>query len=98
MFAVSNLLIAIAEIINILLTILYWLIIIRAIISWVNPDPFNPIVQFLYNTTEPILTPLRRVTPRIGMFDISPLLAILIIFFLKSFIVKTLFDLAMHLR
>ena len=100
MFALSNLLIAVANVLDILLTILYWLILIRALISWVNPDPFNPIVQFLNNVTEPILYPIRKLLPlgfRFGI-DISPIIAFLVIIFLKSFLVRTLLDLSLRLR
>jgi YggT family protein len=99
MFVLKNFLLASAEVINIALTFLYWLILIRALISWVNPDPFNPIVQFLYKTTEPILHPIRKILPldfRFGI-DISPIIAFLIIIFLKSFLVKVLIDLAYRL-
>lgn len=100
MFVFSNFLFALAKILDISLTILYWLILIRAIISWVSPDPYNPIVQFLYKTTEPILSPIRRILPldfRFGI-DISPIIAFLIILFLESFLVKTLIDLAAKLK
>ena len=100
MFVLSNFLTALAAVLNILFTIMYWLILIRAIISWVNPDPYNPIVQFLYKTTEPILAPLRRLLPlqfSIGI-DISPLIAFFIIIFLKGFLVSTLIDFAARLR
>jgi len=100
MFIISNFLLALAKILDIVLTILWWLILIRALISWVNPDPYNPIVQFLYKTTEPILYPIRKILPldfKIGI-DISPLIAFLAIIFLRSFLVKTLFDLASQLR
>jgi len=100
MFVLSNFLSALASIFDILFTILYWLILIRALISWVNPDPYNPIVQFLYKTTEPILTPIRRILPlgfRFGI-DISPIIAFLIIIFLKSFLIRTLLDLSYRFR
>ncbi|MFA5351073.1 MAG: YggT family protein [Candidatus Omnitrophota bacterium] len=83
-----------------LLGILYWLILIRALMSWVNPDPFNPIVQFLEKTTEPILYPIRKILPfnfKLGI-DISPVIAFLVIMFLKSFLVNTLLDLAVRLK
>lgn len=99
MFAISNLLIALAKILDIGLNVFYWLIIIRALISWVNPDPLNPIVQFLYKATEPVLYPIRKLLPldfRFGI-DISPIIAFLIIVFLRSFLVKTLMDLAVRL-
>jgi YggT family protein len=100
MFILSNLLSALAGILDVVLTILYWLILIRALISWVNPDPYNPIVQFLYKVTEPILYPIRKMLPlnfRFGI-DISPIIAFLAIIFLKSFLVKTLVDLSLRLR
>ncbi|MDI6758985.1 MAG: YggT family protein [Candidatus Omnitrophota bacterium] len=100
MFILSNFLVAAARILDIGLTILYWLILIRALISWVNPDPHNPIVQFLYKTTEPILYPIRKILPlglRFGI-DISPIIAFLAIMFLKSFLVRTLIDLAIRLK
>ena len=100
MFVVSNFLIALANILGVVLTILYWLILVRALISWVNPDPYNPIVQFLYKTTEPILSPIRKLFPFSLRFriDISPLIAFLVILFLKPFLVKTLIDLALGLK
>lgn len=100
MFLFSNFLIALAKILDIALTMLYWLILIRAIISWVNPDSFNPIVQFLYKTTEPILSPIRKALPlsiRFGI-DISPIIAFLAIVFLKSFLVKSIIDLSLWLK
>lgn len=100
MFVLSNFLASIARILDVVLTILYWLILIRALISWVNPDPYNPIVQFLYKVTEPILYPIRKILPlgfRFGI-DISPIIAFLAIMFLKSFLVGTLMDWAFRLR
>ncbi|MFC1804690.1 YggT family protein [Candidatus Omnitrophota bacterium] len=91
MFVLSNLLITLAKILDIALTILYWLILIRALLSWVSPDPYNPIVQFLYKVTEPVLYPIRKIMPagfNIGI-DISPIIAFLAIIFLKSFLVST---------
>ena len=100
MFVFSNFLLALASVLDIFLTILYWLILVRAIISWVNPDPYNPLVQFLYKTTEPILYPIRKILPlgfRFGI-DISPIIAFLAIMFLKSFLVRSLVDLALRLK
>ena len=100
MFIFSNFLLGLARVLDIGLTILYWLILIRALISWVNPDPYNPIVQFLYKITEPVLYPIRRILP-LGLkfgIDISPIIAFLLIIFLKSFLVNTLLDLSMRLR
>jgi len=95
MFAVGNLIEALAYILNVALTIYLWLIIARAILSWVNPDPFNPIVQFLYKVTEPVLGWVRSRVPLVfGGLDLSPLLVLLAVVFLQRFLVATLFDLA----
>ena len=100
MFILSNFLVGVASVLDIALTIAYWLILIRAIISWVNPDPYNPIVRILRKTTEPILYPIRKILPaglRWGI-DISPIIAFLAIMFLRSFLVKTLLDMALRLQ
>jgi YggT family protein len=98
MFALRNLIEALAYILNMALTIYMWVIIARAILSWVNPDPYNPIVRFLYNITEPVLWWVRRRVPLIfGGLDLSPLLILLAIVFLQRFLVSTLFDLAQRL-
>jgi len=93
----SNFLIALAKIVDVVLSIFYWLILIRALISWVSPDPYNTIVRFLYKATEPVLQPIRRLLPPMGI-DVSPIIAFLVIIFLKSFIVGSLFDLSYRLR
>jgi YggT family protein len=98
MFAFRNLLEAVAYILNLALTIYMWVIIARALLSWVNPDPYNPIVRFLYNITEPLLYWVRRRVPLIfGGLDLSPLLILLAIVFLQRFLVTTLWDLAQRL-
>ncbi len=98
MFIFGNILTGIAEVLDVVLTIYMWVIVIRALISWVNPDPYNPIVQILQKMTEPVLRPLRKLVPayRIGV-DLSPLIAILIIIFLKAALIKTLFRLGMSM-
>jgi YggT family protein len=73
-------------------------IIIRALISWVNPDPYNPIVQFLYQVTEPVLYAVRRRLPYTGGIDISPIIVIIVIFFLQIFLVESLRDIAANIR
>jgi YggT family protein len=98
MFVMGNFIAAGATILDYVLTIANWLIIIRALISWVNPDPYNPLVQFLYKTTEPILAPFRRLFPAYSIgIDISPIFALLAIWFLKLFLVRTLYGIAMRL-
>ena len=98
MFVLGNFIIAIARIISAILTILTWIIIIRALISWVNPDPYNQIVQFLYRVTEPILMPIRRILPAMGGFDLSPIVALVGIMFIRSFLVRTLIEFGMRLK
>lgn len=95
MFVFGNFISAIATILDYILTIAYWLVIVRALISWVNPDPYNPIVRFLYKTTEPILVPFRKLIPiyTIGI-DLSPIFAIIFIWFIKLFLIRTLFAIA----
>ena len=98
MFVLGNFIIAIARIISAILTILTWIIIIRALISWVSPDPYNQIVQFLYRVTEPILMPIRRILPAMGGFDLSPIVALVGIMFIRSFLVRTLIEFGMRLK
>ncbi len=96
MFVAQNFLMAIANLINFVLTAYMWIIIGRAIISWVNADPYNPIVRFLYEATEPLLGRIRRALPiTMGGIDFSPLILIMVIMFLQSFLVPTLKQLAM---
>ena len=97
MFVMGNLIFACAKIVDILLTMMYWLILIRALVSWVSPDPFNPIIQFLYRMTEPVLMPIRRILPRTAI-DISPIVAFFAIIFMRAFLVMSLYDLAARLR
>jgi YggT family protein len=98
MFVISNFLVAIAKILNIALSLYMWIVIGRAIISWVNPDPYNPIVKFLNAVTEPVLYPIRKKIPiNLGGIDFSPILVILAIIFLQSFLVKTLMQLAVSM-
>jgi YggT family protein len=99
MFVLANLMTAVAQIIDIVLSIYMWIIIIRALISWVNPDPHNPIVQLLYKLTEPVLYQIRRLVPAYGYgIDLSPLIALLVVIFLKAFLVASLYQLAQRMR
>ncbi|MBI2877044.1 MAG: YggT family protein [Candidatus Tectomicrobia bacterium] len=99
MFVLGHFLGAIAKVLEIVLDLYMWVIIFRSIISWVNPAPYNPIVQFLIRITEPVLARLRRLLPISGMgIDFSPMIAILAIYFLKYFLVVALYDFALRLR
>lgn len=97
MFVIGNLFIALGRIVDVGLSLAYWLILIRALISWVNPDPYNSVVQFLCRATEPILEPIRRRMPPMA-FDLSPIIAFVAIIFLRAFLVQTLLDFGMRFR
>ncbi|OPY85113.1 MAG: YGGT family protein [Smithella sp. PtaU1.Bin162] len=98
MFVLSNFVVALARIVDLVLTLYMWVIIFRAVISWVNPDPYNKIVIFLYRFTEPVLRPVRRILPFRNMgIDFSPLLVILVIIFLQYFLVESIIQLARRL-
>jgi len=94
MFVFGNLFVAIARVLDIILEIYKWIVIIAALLSWVNPDPYNPIVRFLYSVTEPVFRPIRRLIGyRLGPIDISPIVVILAIIFLQSFLVRSIIKL-----
>jgi len=99
MFVAGNFLDALARVLDIALTAYYWIIIVRALVSWVNPDPRNPLVQFLQRATEPVLAPIRRWLPtwRWGI-DFSPLVAILAVIFVQQFLVRSIGELAWRMR
>lgn len=99
MFVLANFLTALARVLDLLLAFYFWIIILRVILSWVRPDPYHPLVRFLHAITEPILAPVRRLLPggALGL-DLSPAIALLIVYFLRGFLVRTLFDLAGRLR
>ncbi len=96
MFVANNFLMAVVQLIDFLFTAYMWVIIGRAVVSWVNADPYNPIVRFLYEATEPLLGRIRRMLPMsMGGIDFSPMILILAIMFLQSFLVPTLRQIAM---
>jgi YggT family protein len=98
MFVISNFLSALATLVDLVLSAYMWIIIGRAIISWVNADPYNPIVRFLFEVTEPLLARIRRFVPTFGGgIDFSPMILIVAVMFLRSFIVPTLQQLARSL-
>ncbi len=99
MFVAANFIKASAQVLGIVLNIYMWVIIIRALLSWVNPDPYNPIVQFLNKATEPVLYKVRQWFPMRGMMiDFSPIIVILAIYFLQTFLVGSLIRLSMELQ
>jgi YggT family protein len=97
MFVFGDFMIAVAKILDIILEIYKWIIIVAALISWVNPDPYNPIVRFLYSVTEPVLRPVRRLLGfRLGAIDISPVIVILVIIFVQSFLIRSLLKIGLR--
>jgi YggT family protein len=98
MFILSNFMHSLATIIDIVLNLYMWILIARVILSWVNPDPYNPIVRFLYNITEPLMYRVQRILPlQFGGIDLTPMAIIIAIIFLRSFLVSTLHQLAYHI-
>ncbi|HSM90605.1 MAG TPA: YggT family protein [Desulfobacterales bacterium] len=99
MFIVSNFLIAAAKILSLALNAFLWIVIARAVLSWVNPDPYNPIVRFIHNTTEPVLYRIRRRLPVVfGGVDLAPVVVIMAIMFLEHFAVASLYEIAAGMR
>ncbi|MEZ4546718.1 MAG: YggT family protein [Candidatus Dadabacteria bacterium] len=95
MSVLGNLVSALATVLDLLLNVYMWIIVARAIISWVSPNPYNPIVNFLYMATEPVLRYARRIIPPIGgTLDLSPILVLVAIVFLRQFLVQSLMQIA----
>jgi YggT family protein len=92
MFVFGNIMLGIAKVLDVALNVYMWVIIIRALVSWVNPDPYNPIIQILTRMTEPVLRPIRKLAPphKIGI-DLSPLIAVLVLIFLQYALINTLY-------
>jgi len=91
MYIVGYFLMAVANILNFVLLFFMWIVIARAILSWVNPDPYNPIVRFIHNVTEPVLYQVRKKIPiNFGGIDFSPIIVILVVYFLRDFVVNSL--------
>jgi len=95
MFILGNFLGALAKLIYLLSNAYIWIVIARAVISWVNADPYNPVVRFLVQVTDPVLHKIRRWLPPLGGLDLSPMILIFAIIFLQSFLVPTLQHLSM---
>ena len=98
MFMFGNFIKAIADLLNFVLSAYIWIIIAKAVISWVNADPYNPVVRFLHQVTDPLLNRIRRFLPVMGGFDLSPMVLIFAIIFLQSFLVPTLRQIAAGLQ
>lgn len=95
---ISTLISAIAQILHMILTLYIWVVIISALISWVRPDPYNPVIQILARLTEPLYSHMRRRFPTtFNGIDLAPLIVIIALQFLDLFLVQVLLDLARNL-
>ena len=98
MIILANLLSAIGQCLDLALTFVLIVVIANAILSWVSPDPNNAIVRFINSVTDPLLRPIQRRVPMFGRIDISPILLLVAIFFLRIFVVQTMLDYAQKIR
>jgi YggT family protein len=98
MFMLGNFILALAKLSDMVFTAYIWIVIARAVISWVNADPYNPAVRFLKQVTDPVLYRIRSRLPPMGGLDMSPMLLIFVLIFLQSFLVPTLSEIGMNLR
>jgi YggT family protein len=98
MYIIGYFLMAAAKVMDIVLLFFMWVVIARAILSWVNPDPYNAIVRFINNVTEPVLYPIRSKVPiNFGGIDFSPIIVFLVVIFLRTFVVNSLLRIAASL-
>ena len=96
MFIIGELFQSLAFLVNGICQVLYWLLMARIIVSWFPVDPYHSIVQFLVQVTDPILMPFQRIPLRVGMLDLSPLLAFVTLFFINRVLVRILISLAIQ--
>jgi len=94
MFILANFIKAMAVVLDMALTLYLFVVIARAVLSWVNPDPYNAIVRFIHNATEPVLYRVRSKIPYLGGLDLSPLVVIAAIYFMRIFVVDSLYHMA----
>lgn len=100
MFVFSNLLFGVAKVLDAVLNLYFWIVIVSAVLSWVNPDPYNPIVRILRNLTEPVFYRIRKWIPftYIGGLDLSPVVVLLAIQFVNAVVVQSLYQFAVTMR
>lgn len=99
MFVLGDVLVGVGQVMNMLLEIYMWIVIIRAVLSWVRPDPYNPIVRFIYGLVDPVTYRMARIFPsRVGMIDISPIILIVAIYLMKLVVVRIIIDTGLRMR
>lgn len=95
MFVIGNFLTAVAVVLRTVIDLYTIVIVVNALLSWVRPDPYNPIVRALASLSNFVLNPIRRLVPMHSLgIDISPILAVLLLQFIKMFVVESLIQLA----
>jgi YggT family protein len=100
MILLANILLALAKIVELasgLLTIYKYILLASVVISWVNADPYNPIVNFIHRATEPVLQRVRRYMPNTGMIDLSPIVVFLLIYLVQIIVFDTAYTYLMML-
>ena len=98
MYIIGYFIMAVAKVLDVILITYMWVVVARAVLSWVNPDPFNPIVRFIHNVTEPVLYQVRMRIPVIfGGMDLSPIVVFAVIIFLRTFVVNSLNQMALSM-
>ncbi|MBG3877503.1 YggT family protein [Desulfovibrio oxamicus] len=100
MFVFSNLIFGVARVLDAVLNLYFWIVIVSAVLSWVNPDPYNPIVRILRNLTEPVFYRVRKWIPftYLGGLDLSPVVVLLAIQFISAVLVQSLYQFAVTMR
>lgn len=100
MFVFSNLIFGVARVLDAVLNLYFWIVIVAAVLSWVNPDPYNPIVRILRNLTEPVFYRVRKWIPftYVGGLDLSPVVVLLAIQFISAVLVQSLYQFAVTMR
>lgn len=100
MFVFSNLIFGVARVLDAVLNLYFWIVIVSAVLSWVNPDPYNPIVRILRNLTEPVFYRVRKWIPftYVGGLDLSPVVVLLAIQFINAVLVQSLYQFAVTMR
>jgi YggT family protein len=97
-FILANLVIGIGQTLHYIINIYLFIVVARAVISWVNPDPYNPIVRLLYMATEPVLRYVRRILPIFSGIDFSPIIVMVALFFLDQVFVQSIIDYGYRLK
>jgi YggT family protein len=97
-FILANLVIGVGQTLHYILNIYIFIVVARAVISWVNPDPYNPIVRFLYMATEPVLRYVRRILPIMSGIDFSPIIVMVALFFVDQVLVQSIIDYGLRLK